>query len=679
MNLSKLLSLAEQGDPQSQYELGLHFVNPSEGTIDVGKAFFWFSESAKQGLADAQYHLADFYENLKRDLPNAIKWYRAAAEQGHLEAQSTLGYFYESGLGVEVDFDEAAKWHKKAAEQGLAVAQNNLARCYEHGNGVPMDLSEAIKWYTMAAEQGSPLPGVQNDLGLFYMTGKGIPVNTEKAVYWFTKAVEHNEIPAFANLGRCYLMGIGVNKDIAEALKFFSVAIRHGIEDIESFLFEHISVGELATLANAGNAQAEYFLSRCYISGSFLERNMAKAIDLLDSSSEKGEPLSMVFLGCICSEGKYIARNLFKAEELFAKATELGHKDAAVFLNEVRMLLHFHAPYYLVKVADRKWAEKFMDGEVFMRAISCFAPIENWLRTRIIDPTVQNTFRGDNMEGFTKSYGEDKNPFGIFSNSDTPPDSFGLIDMRLLREKIFCLYSYEFDETEQRFIKPDPQLVDFGDTAVIITDTKAFLERVSSEIKSRFGNLDYYMAYRRVTYDIDLSSNNAYSEFSKSKDYLWQKEFRIALDLSEGRIDKITLDSVTDFALLQYLDSCGKVGLGRPATRPLTEEEMQKYDSRDFRGMIDLDENPDSINDSLTLCIGDIRDICVAVPTCQFVDMQTVDYFIEKGCKSPALITPHIPKRQPQPTFFKSIAQFSPEQMNMITWREKWREEGLTE
>ena len=29
-------------------------------------------------------------------------------------------------------------------------------------------------------------------------------------------------------------------------------------------------------------------------------------------------------------------------------------------------------PYYLVKFIDKKWADRLMDGEVFMRAIACF-------------------------------------------------------------------------------------------------------------------------------------------------------------------------------------------------------------------------------------------------------------------------------------------------------------------
>ncbi len=36
---------------------------------------------------------------------------------------------------------------------------------------------------------------------------------------------------------------------------------------------------------------------------------------------------------------------------------------------------HHEKPYYLVKIIDSKWAEKLLDGEVFMRVIACFGDI----------------------------------------------------------------------------------------------------------------------------------------------------------------------------------------------------------------------------------------------------------------------------------------------------------------
>lgn len=113
-------------------------------------------------------------------------------------------------------------------------------------------------------------------------------------------------------------------------------------------------------------------------------------------------------------------------------------------------------PYYLVKFIDKKWADKLMDGAVFMRAIACFEDISR----RSLDS--QNEFRGDVLEGINYSFG----------------NQFGLIDILTYREKIYCLYALEFDEEAGALIKLDNRIIEFGDTAVIIHNMGEFLHRI---------------------------------------------------------------------------------------------------------------------------------------------------------------------------------------------------------
>ena len=136
-------------------------------------------------------------------------------------------------------------------------------------------------------------------------------------------------------------------------------------------------------------------------------------------------------------------------------------------------------PYYLVKFIDKKWADRLMDGEVFMRAIACFGDISR----RSSDS--QNEFRGDVLEGINYS----------FSNQ------FGLIDVLTYREKIYCLYALEFDEETAGLIKPDNRILEFGDTAVIIHNTGEFLRRICYAMLDRFGN-DFWTSFQRVEYDV---------------------------------------------------------------------------------------------------------------------------------------------------------------------------------
>ena len=76
---------------------------------------------AEQGNADAQYNLGVMYEKgngVLQDYKTAMKWYRLAAKQGYARAQSNLGYMYVKGQGVIQDKVYAHMWWNIAASSG---------------------------------------------------------------------------------------------------------------------------------------------------------------------------------------------------------------------------------------------------------------------------------------------------------------------------------------------------------------------------------------------------------------------------------------------------------------------------------------------------------------------------------------------------------------------------------
>ena len=77
--------------------------------------------AAEQGDADTQFNLGLMYTNgegVPEDACEAAKWFRMAAEQGQAKAQFNLGIMYAEGIGVPEDAREAMKWFRMAAEQG---------------------------------------------------------------------------------------------------------------------------------------------------------------------------------------------------------------------------------------------------------------------------------------------------------------------------------------------------------------------------------------------------------------------------------------------------------------------------------------------------------------------------------------------------------------------------------
>jgi hypothetical protein len=114
---------------------------------------------AEQGDAEAQYELGVMYdigEGVAQDHAEAVKWYRKAANYGDADAHYALGVMYSEGWGVTQDDTVAMIWYRSAAELGSAEAQGALAVMPDDENdtavqlitlsSVPDDLDEFLPW-----------------------------------------------------------------------------------------------------------------------------------------------------------------------------------------------------------------------------------------------------------------------------------------------------------------------------------------------------------------------------------------------------------------------------------------------------------------------------------------------------------------------------------------------------
>lgn len=253
---------------------------------------------------------------------------------------------------------------------------------------------------------------------------------------------------------------------------------------------------------------------------------------------------------------------------------------------------------YLVKFLDKKWADRMLDGELLFRAVEGFCDASK-----------------RNAESNYKFHGD---WFGGINYTDG--DQHGIIDVLTLREKIFCLSTLEFDEQSNHFIIPDKRMRRFGDTAVIIHDPIEFLHRTCNSMVERYDH-DFWTSFGAIHYNVDLTQKQTYDVFCKAKEYEYQKEFRIALDLANGKFHPSILKNVTDFAKLT------------------------------FPGEIIEDTNPESVKDELILNIGDVRDICISISTSELLQGEYRKIFTP-----PVFIKHMIIPRKPMPTFFKMVA-----------------------
>jgi len=176
--------------PVAQADFATGIAAYEQGDYDT--AFKEFKTLAEQGNADGQYKLGVMYSNgdgVLHDAKKAEKWIRNAAEHGSAAAQNHLGVMYHHGEGAHVrqDYKEAASWYRKAAEQGNALGQSNLGEMYSYGWGVPQHYILAHMWLNLAAAQGNERARKERDIVAERMTHEQIAEAQELAREWKPK------------------------------------------------------------------------------------------------------------------------------------------------------------------------------------------------------------------------------------------------------------------------------------------------------------------------------------------------------------------------------------------------------------------------------------------------------------------------------------------------------------
>jgi TPR repeat protein len=114
------------------------------------------------------------------------------------------------------DFDEALR----KAESGSVVNQGYVGWCYLYGRGTDVSYSEALRWLSAAAYEGRASRAFVH-LGDMYAAGLGVAKNISEAIRHY-KAVAGSELRAQLALARIYSQGDVVNADRDEASRLYS-------------------------------------------------------------------------------------------------------------------------------------------------------------------------------------------------------------------------------------------------------------------------------------------------------------------------------------------------------------------------------------------------------------------------------------------------------------------------
>jgi TPR repeat protein len=161
--ITVLRPLAKAGNRDAQYELGFLALTECE-LISGREAFSLFMKAARDGHAEAMYHLATFPDVISEPFRSPLsdeeawRWLLRAAEGGCVQAQRDAGASLATGEwregNIPQDLPAAVAWYRRAAEAGHADAQYNLASMLAEGEGCGRDVPAVREWLRRAVAAG---------------------------------------------------------------------------------------------------------------------------------------------------------------------------------------------------------------------------------------------------------------------------------------------------------------------------------------------------------------------------------------------------------------------------------------------------------------------------------------------------------------------------------------------
>ena len=369
---------------------------------DPVKAFKLYKKAAYHENSEAMFQVGKCYEEgigvKKKDLEAAFRWYKGAASHEHIEASYNVGRMLLNGIGTQKNKVGAFKYLTYAADNNNIDAQTDLAYLYFELK----EYKKAYKYCLEASTAGNPRAIVL--LSKFYYNGYCVEKNItrflnyllqcdhfsnaeaqytlgsyyenevsdmNRAFHWYSRAA-HNNTNAVYKVAQMLYEGIGINKDVKQAYKWFKLA------------------------ANNGNLPSMMILAQDYLEGnidSAEDNNFA--INFLKKAAENGNSSAMYTYGCLIEKpnDRYIKTDYEEAQEWFLLSSKCGNNDAFAkvinlysnglhlknlpILNDLHSMLdfgdkhsQFNGDFSLANNYYQKAAERAANSELYKLGVS---------------------------------------------------------------------------------------------------------------------------------------------------------------------------------------------------------------------------------------------------------------------------------------------------------------------
>ncbi|KAM0937007.1 putative ERAD-associated E3 ubiquitin-protein ligase component HRD3 [Dioscorea sansibarensis] len=291
----------------------------------------------------------------------AFIYHHFAANGGSLESKMALAYVYFR----QARYEEAAGYYEELAMAAIESFPlwrepplTDFVRIHNRGEENTLELrrslgemGDEIQIMEYQARSGNSL--AMSRMGWVYYYGlRGLRRDHDKALYWISKAVEKREPRAIELLAEMYASGAGVERNYAKAFELLSM--------LEENYSAFVGLGYL------------------YFNGYGVEKNFTMAKEYFEKAAKNEEPRGHYNLGLLYLKGVGVERDFLAALKHFIPAANAGDQKAAYQLANmyhkgigVRKNLQMAATWYK-DVAEMgpwnsllKWAlESYLKGDV---------------------------------------------------------------------------------------------------------------------------------------------------------------------------------------------------------------------------------------------------------------------------------------------------------------------------
>lgn len=200
------------------------------------------------------------------------------------------------------------------------------------------DPEEGIRLLTLSAMQGFDVAMYR--LGKLYLQGEVVEKNVGEALRWFWKADAKDNPYAQYQLGKIYLKGEDVSANYVTAQRMFEKSVRQGnacamyllakmhLQGTAKYSDINYAVRLLSEAAKRGNQWAEYQLGKMYLYGQEVDKDYELAVQLLTFSASKGNEYAQHILDNYHPYTHSSSATVLASMRLLARLSQIIRDDA---------------------------------------------------------------------------------------------------------------------------------------------------------------------------------------------------------------------------------------------------------------------------------------------------------------------------------------------------------------